>query len=357
MTSFDYRLARAAPLAVATTFALLTLAACGGGGGGSTSMMPPGDGSANPQPTPVVPVSILGRSIDVIHLERTDLHSTLRNFPGVLPVQGTDLRVDGNGPLRRNLTCPGIPPRGNECTLTHYTFDAAGGARYAAREHPTVNLDRSIGDVIRNELNNLRPVNALHGIRMYETDVTGIGIQAPTESYGGYGEWMSFHVIGPTPAVAASVLTNAGLFTIGAASYGNLYVDPSGDSRPKDSAIYEGSMVGREHGWLGAKEVQGKSQVAYDFSAATVDVLLTEIVYRDTLRPTAHDQNVSWLNIPVNRDASFYIPGHGNHADNQNPHPSRGYIDGDFYGPQGQEVSGVFETKYMVGAFGAKRGN
>ena len=41
MTSFDYRLARAAPLAVATTFALLTLAACGGGGGGgSTSMMP-----------------------------------------------------------------------------------------------------------------------------------------------------------------------------------------------------------------------------------------------------------------------------------------------------------------------------
>ena len=41
MTSFDYRLARAAPLAVAATVALVTLAACGGGGGGgSTSTMP-----------------------------------------------------------------------------------------------------------------------------------------------------------------------------------------------------------------------------------------------------------------------------------------------------------------------------
>lgn len=39
--------ARSASLAVAATFALLTLAACGGGGGGPTSMMPPGDGGGS----------------------------------------------------------------------------------------------------------------------------------------------------------------------------------------------------------------------------------------------------------------------------------------------------------------------
>ena len=49
MTSSDRRLARAAPLAVAATFALLTLAACGGGGGGGpTSMMPPAQDLTNP---------------------------------------------------------------------------------------------------------------------------------------------------------------------------------------------------------------------------------------------------------------------------------------------------------------------
>ena len=49
MTSSDRRLARHAPLAVAATFALLTLAACGGGGGGGpTSMMPPAQDLTNP---------------------------------------------------------------------------------------------------------------------------------------------------------------------------------------------------------------------------------------------------------------------------------------------------------------------
>ena len=45
MTSSNRRLARAATLAVAATFAVLTLAACGGGGGGPKSMMPSSDGS------------------------------------------------------------------------------------------------------------------------------------------------------------------------------------------------------------------------------------------------------------------------------------------------------------------------
>ena len=45
MTSADRQSTRAATLAVAATFSLLTLAACGGGGGGgSTSTMPPGNG-------------------------------------------------------------------------------------------------------------------------------------------------------------------------------------------------------------------------------------------------------------------------------------------------------------------------
>ena len=53
MTPSDRQLTRTATLAVAATFALLTLAACGGGGGGGsgpTSMMPPGG-----EPTTTIP--------------------------------------------------------------------------------------------------------------------------------------------------------------------------------------------------------------------------------------------------------------------------------------------------------------
>ncbi len=250
--------------------ATLLLASCGGGGG-KTGMTPTTPPPGNMSVTPATPVSVLGHSIRVIHLERTDQHSTLRNLPVLIPVKGTNLELDGTGPLRRNITCPGVPPRGNECTLTHYTLDAAGGKRYAARKHESVNLDKSISFVVRDELNNLRRARDVHGVRMYETDVTGVGIEAATQSYGGFGQWMAFHASGPTPDVASGVLRDGGIFTIGAVAFGNLYTDPSGDSRPKGSANYQGAMVGREHGWLGGKAVQGKSDIAYDFSTATVD--------------------------------------------------------------------------------------
>ena len=63
---------------------------------------------------------------------------------------------------------------------------------------------------------------------------------------------------------------------------------------------------------------------------------------------------LSWDNVRVNHDASFYIPGHGNHNDANNPDSSLGYTDGDFYGPEGQEVAGVFERGNLVGAFGGE---
>ena len=98
-----------------------------------------------------------------------------------------------------------------------------------------------------------------------------------------------FVAIGPSKGLARTILNGgSGSFTNYAASFGAFYQGLLGDKKPKASlggASWRGAMVGREHGYLGAQEAQGRSTVTYDFSDTTVDVELSEIVYRDTLRP------------------------------------------------------------------------
>ena len=259
------------------------------------------------------------------------------------------------------MTCPGTPPRGNICVHTHWTFDTSGGARYEAREDEQrfVTLDHSIERAVQETAQGLIPTSDLHGIQMFEKGDGGQGHRFALDVYGGFGEWMIFASAGP-PDWARDVTLSGGRgnFPIEGLAYGRLYDDdPADNNRPKESlggASWRGAMVGREHGYLGADQVHGRSTVTYDFSDQTVDVELSEIVYTDTLQP-AQEANVHWSDLPVLRDSSFFISGHGNHDSKQNPHRSRGYIDGDFYGTQGQEVAGVFETGRMVGAFGGVR--
>ncbi len=181
-------------------------------------------------------------------------------------------------------------------------------------------------------------------------------------SYGGYGQWMVFHTLDNfTTEDKDDGLPNIWIGNWGSA-FGELYKNESGPSRPSanpGSAIWSGAMVGREPdsaNAIGDEHVHGKSELEYNFSNHTVDVRFTNMVRRKSGNP-ASEPSWSWNDVPVNTDASFFIPGHGNHQPDQNPHNTRGYIDGDFYGPQGQEAAGVFELpKGMVGAFGAVRG-
>lgn len=371
------------------------LAACGGGGGGvagpgATNSGGGGQGAESgvtvqpeTSPTPAVPVTILGKTLSVIHLEMTDFLTAYNMRGGVTArflTNGGHVDLTGSGSYRGNYTCPGRPPAGNECDQTGYTFD---GEYHAASHgntrdsgppavgqsflpHPTGHFH--VGGRGHTEvLDRTRRDRAGHrngefqGFSMYVTDEFAPTVRAgnyQNEIYGGLGDWMTFYVAGAGPSTYNAYRQNQAAISNYAVAMGQLYRNPNGESRPDRSiggAHWRGAMVGREAARRGAGRVHGKSAVEYDFSDDTVDVRLTEIVYADSGGP-AHEPQVSFDDLPVLGDASFFIPGHGNHLDRQNPSRARGYIDGDFYGERAQEVGGVFETdKGMVGAFGAKR--
>ncbi|MCY4614618.1 MAG: transferrin-binding protein-like solute binding protein [Nitrospira sp.] len=110
----------------------------------------------------------------------------------------------------------------------------------------------------------------------------------------------------------------------------------SGSNPISGSAMWTGAMVGRTHG-AGEHEpgvlVTGESSLTFDFVRNDLDVALTGI--RSTNGQTYAD--LTWENIQV-----------------ENGHFG-GSVQGSFYGPNHEEVSGTFERQNMLGAFGATR--
>ncbi len=148
-------------------------------------------------------------------------------------------------------------------------------------------------------------------------------------------------------------------------AFGNLYSDyPTAEQHESGSGRWMGYMDGATR--ILAIPVSGSAAVNYDFATNTVDVAITHIHTNSNL--VARERGMydgpdafAWSDLQVNDDGSFYIQGHGNHRANTELHPTLGYIDGDFYGPNAEEVAGVFERQFgnggdaVVGAFGAIR--
>ena len=326
MTSPDRRPARTATLAVASTFALLTLAACGGGGGGPTSMMPPGGGGGDGS-TPVVtfsPASGLP-DISVIHLELAD-GNTLVTAPGqsIQTDQGV-IPVSQGSTFRNKFVCPGVPPRGNECSITQREIN---GTDYRFYE------DWSL-DVVQQAFRDVITTGSYQGMALLIDDTL------PFILYGGAGDYSVFFSGGNYDAGHSTTFSGA---------FGNLH---SGlPTAAQGSATWEGLMTAYHRFNPSAGEIDGASTLSYDFATDSVDLILSPI---GGPIPADVPADIVWNDIPVNNDGSFYIVGHGNHNEASDPHPVLGYVDGDFYGPNAEEMSGVFERYNLVGAFGARR--
>ncbi len=310
---------------------------------------------------------------DVTHFERTD---SVFHLP------------DGTS-QRSHVHCPGTDKNNTQCTFTRITTLLPGGGKSELGPDLLSGLSGSLDasfSRLRQLLANsddVEELGKLHGMSMVNIpvrlwteeesarcnvsagDVSCADIRLHdliVDSYGGYGQWMVFHTLDNfTTEDKDDGVPNIWVGNWGSA-FGQLYKNESGPSRPSatlGSAIWSGAMVGREPdsaNAIGDEHVHGKSELEYNFSNHTVDVRFTNMVRRKSGNP-ASEPSWSWNDVPVNTDASFFIPGHGNHEPDQNPDNERGYIDGDFYGPEGQEAAGVFELpKGMVGAFGAVRG-
>ncbi len=112
----------------------------------------------------------------------------------------------------------------------------------------------------------------------------------------------------------------------------------SGSNPVSGSTVWTGAMVGRTRG-LGYPEpgapVTGDSRLTFDFARNDLDVALTGI---RSDNGTAYT-DLTWEDVPVT----------------QGQFGSSGGLSGTFYGPNHEEVGGVFERDQMIGAFGAKR--
>lgn len=108
------------------------------------------------------------------------------------------------------------------------------------------------------------------------------------------------------------------------------------------------TSVGGRGSWSGvmigfdteASEIRGDADVTIaDFLDPEVDVAFTNISDLDT---GDRRSDMMWEDIPAT-DGSF---GTGSDGDS---------IQGHFYGPNHQEIGGIFERDHVIGAFGAKR--
>ena len=118
-------------------------------------------------------------------------------------------------------------------------------------------------------------------------------------------------------------------------SFGN-----SSGSRPiQGSGVWQGMMRGAEAGQLDT--VQGDATVTVDFATVDVSVEFTNIfnLARGTSLPS-----MAWSGLALGADGRFSARS-GRTAS----------LVGTFYGPNHEEVGGVFERNDIAGAFGARR--
>lgn len=395
------------------------LTACLGGGSSTTATMTPEAGtrptlmepaptrgSAEPSTTTPIPVEFQGTSFDSIHLERTDTYWRLK---GTGPADASNLLPNNeilsavaklrngdasalseflaaltdddpsNDPptpapilsretVRQEVVCPGLAHNGNDCSAGSLTID---GERTVDAEavYPNLGLAEilfQLGIVsadVRSSVMSIPGAGFVDPMWVDLASVNGMGkARGSYDTLGtrtmidtGYGDYSMFFVLmadnGPDAVQFATGRPVAQSYITFAAAFGNLYRNYPGADQ--GSATWRGAMVGATR--AEATPLSGNSLLEYDFSDDTLDLTLDQIAATDPGASYTGPSSFVWEALQANADGSFYIPGYGNDKPGTTLHPTLGYVDGDFYGPNAAEFGGVFEREGVVGAFGGKR--
>ena len=129
------------------------------------------------------------------------------------------------------------------------------------------------------------------------------------------------------------------------------------ERRPSASATWSGDMRGVDMRFGGL--LQGNARLVYSAGANTIDLEISRVRplsgRSEAYRLYSGSTEFVWRNLPVNSDGSFYMRGHSNDRQSESPHPTLGFVDGDFYGPNAAETAGVFERGSIMGAWLAER--
>lgn len=117
--------------------------------------------------------------------------------------------------------------------------------------------------------------------------------------------------------------------------------DATGTNPISGSATWTGAMVGADVSTTdtGGNLIEGNAEITIaDFSDPKVGVEFTNV--RD-IDASASRSDMTWSGIPLTA-GSFDTGSDGNS------------IGGKFYGPNHEEVGGIFERNQIIGAFGAR---
>ena len=283
------------------------------------------------------------------------------------------------------VVCPGINPDGNKCKVRDTDW----------------NVDRVLKKM--EDFIAAQPGRDKYGYATFGPDLNRLQAiqdkllmlqQLTSEdeeflSYATYGLWGEYSAFGqlslrhPVDPMSDDPVVSLHWF-----AFGDLYGREDG-GKPKanqGSSTWRGPMVGV---WTFSNTpngggMDGTSELVYDFAEDTLDLTLTienalpinsaevkEVL--DTFPegylaqagltqlgaeiPYGGDTAIRWRNVRQNGDGSFFISG--NHEEGTAPHHEYGILDGDFYGPNAEEVAGYFERTMglydLKGVFGGKR--
>ena len=135
-------------------------------------------------------------------------------------------------------------------------------------------------------------------------------------------------------------LVDSNTFLVYPQSLGRIYRNDGAALPVVGSASYEGAMVGTNI--MTADRYTGQSSMIANFGEApTIDINFTNIMNVST--GDSHS-DISYDDISIGERKS--ILGRNSKG---------GYVNGEFMGPDNEEIVGVFEEGKLIGAFGAKR--
>jgi hypothetical protein len=286
--------------------AVLMLAGCGGGSGGPSVPL-----SLDPPALPQTPATNIREKIAKIGSAATGLTVT-------------DLVVTPRSRLAPNergqTTCSG--------TTCESVSDFGGLTSYPPASVSTASLSTIT------EESRIEGVTPLYGVNRGTVRGRDELTASSNIDFLAYGAWLDHTFFGVTRGNWNGTVDGTsvdGAETVFAFSTGT----ESGSNPVSGSATWNGLMVGLDK-TTPTQAVNGQATLTYDFSDQALDVDLTNISGPGTYG------NISWDNLAV-QNGRF---GGGNDSNS---------LSGSFYGPNHEEVGGVFERNQLIGAFGAQR--
>ena len=187
-----------------------------------------------------------------------------------------------------------------------------------------------------------------NNVHLYQETNTTDG-EFPVE-YNGYGAWlddMDYSMFGLSIKYT-DYLTIASEYSYYTVSGGDL-----SNTQMTGDLTWSGVMVGMDRNDFTPQPLVGNAVLSYDFSDDSIDATFSAITNLNT--NSLHSTPIiTFFDVETFNDNTFYESWSYVSYSMTSQEAGSSYIKGGIYGPNHDEISGVFRVNSIIGAFGAK---